>query len=119
MVFSLKKIWNFAQNALTLPMMKHLKFIITSGGHLRLGEVTLHRELIMPHEQCMGGGFYEYDYASNVLILSGKSFDYGAPRWDRVDVLLVPEAYRGITIVYRDQWDDEINLTESFSIKYY
>ena len=100
-------------------MMKHLKFILTNGGHLRLGEVTLHRELLMPHEQCWGGGYYEYDYASNVLILSGKSFDYGGPRWDRIGVLLVPEAYRGITIVYRDQWNEEMSVSDSFTIKYY
>lgn len=99
--------------------MEHPKFIITTGGHLRLGMVTLHRDLLMPHEDCLGGGFYEYDYASNILILSGKSFDYGPPRWSRVDVLLVPEAYRGIPIVYRDYWDRELNITDSFTIKYY
>ena len=99
--------------------MKHLKFIITDGGHLRLGEVTLHRELLMPHEQCLGGGFYEFDYASNRLLLSGKSFDYGPPRWSRVETLLIPEAYRNVTIVYRDHWDDELNITDTFPIKYY
>lgn len=99
--------------------MKHSKFIITSGGHLRLGMVTLHRELLMPHEQCMGGGFYEFDYASNTLILSGKSFDYGVPRWDKVDVLLVPEAYHGVPIIYRDHWDDELNITDNYTVKYY
>ena len=104
---------------LILQMMKHLKFIITNSGHLRLGEVTLHRELLMPHELCLGGGFYEFDYASNVLILSGKSFDYGAPRWNRIDVLQVPESYRGVPIVYRDQWDEEISITDTFTIKYY
>ena len=56
-------------------VMEHPKFIITSGGHLRLGMVTLHRDLLLPHEQCLGGGFYEFDYAGNILILSGKSFD--------------------------------------------
>ncbi len=99
--------------------MLHPKFIITSGGHLRLGMVTLHRDLLMPHEQCLGGGFYEFDYAGNILILSGKSFDYGMPRWDKINVLLVPEAYRGIPIVYRDSWDDEINLTIEFTVRYY
>ena len=99
--------------------MEHPKFIITSGGHLRLGMVTLHRDLLMPHEDCLGGGFYEYDYASNILRLSGKSFDYGPPRWNKVSTLLVPEAYRGIPIIYRDSWDEEINLTATFTIKYF
>ena len=99
--------------------MQHPKFIITNGGHLRLGMVTLHRDLLMPHEQCLGGGFYEYDYADNMLILSGKSFDYGTPRWGKIETLLVPEAYRGVPIIYRDSWGDELNLTASFKVQYY
>ena len=99
--------------------MEHPKFIITSGGHLRLGLVTLHRDLLMPHEDCLGGGFYEFDYANNTLILSGKSFDYGVPRWGKMNELLVPEAYRGIPIVYRDVWGDELNLTNHFTVRYY
>lgn len=81
--------------------------------------MTLHRDLLMPHEDCLGGGFYEFDYANNVLILSGKSFDYGVPRWGKINELLVPEAYRGIPIVYRDGWGDELNLTNHFNIRYY
>lgn len=99
--------------------MEHPKFIITSGGHLRLGMVTLHRDLLMPHEQCLGGGFYEFDYASNRLVLSGKSFDYGPPRWSRVETLLVQEAFLGTTIVYRDPRGEEINITNAFKIAYY
>ena len=99
--------------------MQHPKFIITSGGHLRLGMVTLHRDLLMPHEQCLGGGFYEFDYAGNRLLLSGKSFDYGPPRWGKIDMLLVPEAYRGLPILYRDSRGDELDLITAFSISYY
>lgn len=99
--------------------MEHPKFIITSSGHLRLGMVTLHRDLLMPHEQCIGGGFYEFDYVGNRLLLSGKSFDYGTPRWNKVDVLMVPENLRGAAIVYRDLRDDELNVTAAFRIEYY
>jgi hypothetical protein len=81
--------------------------------------VTLHRDLLMGHEQCLGGGFYEFDYVGNRLVLSGKSFDYGPPRWSKVDVLLVPESLRGAAIVYRDSRDDEIDVTNDFTIKYY
>lgn len=104
---------------LTLQFMEHPKFIITCGGHLRLGIVTLHRDLLMAHEQCLGGGFYEFDYPGNRLVLSGKSFDYGPPRWSRVETLLVPEAYRGMTIVYRDARGEETNITNTFKIAYY
>ncbi len=81
--------------------------------------VTLHRDLLMGHEQCLGGGFYEFDYVGNRLVLSGKSFDYGPPRWSKVDVLLVPESLRGTAIVYRDSRDEEIDVTKDFTIKYY
>ena len=99
--------------------MEHPKFIITSTGHLRLGLVTLHRDLLMPHEQCLGGGFYEFDYVGNRLLLSGKSYDYGTPRWGKIEILKVPEAYRGMAIVYRDSWDEELNLTTEYPIQYY
>lgn len=84
-----------------------------------MGMVTLHRDLLLAHEQCLGGGYYEFDYVGNRLVLSGKSFDYGPPRWGKIEVLKVPEAYRGMGIVYRDSWGDEISLTDHFAIKYY
>lgn len=99
--------------------MEHPKFIITSQGHLRLGMVTLHRDLLMAHEQCLGGGFYEFDYASNRLLLSGKSFDYGYPQWGRIDVLKVPEAFKGVAILYRDPRGDELDLSNHFTIEFY
>lgn len=99
--------------------MEHPKFIITSGGHLRLGMVTLHRDLLMAHEECLGGGFYDIDHVGNRLILSGKSFDYGPPRWNKVSTLLVPEAYRTMTVIYRDNRDEEFDLSSIAKIEYY
>ena len=99
--------------------MEHPKFIITSKGYLRLGMVTLHRDLLMEHEDCLGGGFYEFDYVGNRLVLSGKSFDYGPPRWSKVEMLQVPEAYRGMGIIYRDARGGELELTAHFTISYY
>ena len=99
--------------------MEHPKFIITTSGHLRLGRVTLHRDLLMPHEQCLGGGFYEFDYLGNRLLLSGKSFDYGTPRWSKVETLKVPESFQGMTIIYCDSWGNEINLNNEFRVQYY
>lgn len=99
--------------------MQHPKFIITTGGYLRLGMVTLHRDLLMAHEDCLGGGFYEFDYVDNRLILYGKSFDYGPPRWGKIDTLYVPENFRGVPIIYRDSWDEELNLADTFTINFY
>lgn len=99
--------------------MEHPKFIITSGGHLRLGMVTMHRDLLMPHEDCMGGGVYEFDYVGNRVILSGKSYDYGSPRWSKIEVLLVPESLKGMTVIYRDSRGEELDINGSFRISYY
>lgn len=84
-----------------------------------MGMVTLHRDLLMAHEYCLGGGFYEFDYVNNRLILSGKSFDYGLPQWSKIDVLKVPAEYRGMGIVYRDYWGKEFDLVAEYSIQYY
>ena len=99
--------------------MEHPKFIITAGGHLRLGMVTLHRDLLLPHEDCLGGGFYEFDYVGNRLLLSGKSFDYGPPRWSRIDKLLIPVAYSGMPVIYRDPRGGELELNSFFEVEYY
>ncbi len=99
--------------------MEHPKFIITGGGFLRLGMVALHRELLLPHEECLGGGFYEFDYVGGKLLLSGKSFDYGPPRWGRVEVLKVPEQYRGLTIVYRDSRGEELDIMATMRIGFW
>lgn len=99
--------------------MKHPKFIITDRGFLRLDIVYLHRDLLMPHEDCLGGGFYEFDYVNNRLMLSGKSYDYGYPQWGMIDVLKVPETFKGVPIIYRDSRDNEFNLTSEFTIEYY
>lgn len=99
--------------------MEHPKFIITGGGHLRLGMVTLHRDLLMPNEECLGGGFYEFDYVGNRVLLSGKSYDYGPPRWGKIEVLLVPEGLKGMAVLYRNSRGEELDLTSAFKTQYY
>lgn len=99
--------------------MEHPISIVTSCGHQRLGMATLLLGLLMQHKECMWGGFYEYDCASNRLILSGKSFDYDPPRWNKVMALQVPDAYRNVPIVYRDHWGNELYFTRDMNIKYY
>lgn len=80
------------------------KFIITQSGHFRLGDVRLHKHLLQKDDVCYGGGFYQFDYTSGRLLLDGASYDYGRPRWERLMdtgiTLKIPEAYRGLQIVY-------------------
>jgi len=65
------------------------KFIITEDGTLRFGDVSLHRDLIpMGDDTCHGGGFWQIDNQRGIVILSGRSFDFGAPEFSylrRVD----------------------------------
>ena len=83
------------------------KFIITSDGQFKYGDVRMHKDLLTFWEDCWGGGYYEFDYVSNRLLLSGASFDFGEPKWHYLDALKVPEYLRGFTLFYHEK---EIDL---------
>ncbi len=78
------------------------KFIVTSEGKFRFGDVTLHKELLAPGETCIGGGVYEFDYVGSRMLLSGKSYDFGRVKWSMIDQLKLPSALRGLAIYYED-----------------
>ena len=100
------------------------KFILTQHGVMRLGNVRMHKDLLEFGDFCYGGGFYEVDYGANRIILSGASFDFGFPLWERLlsmDISLkIPEDYRGMGIIYRydDQAREELKITEEFQVEY-
>ena len=99
--------------------MSQPKFIITADGFLRLGMVNMHKDLLLPGDECIGGGYYQFDYVSNRLILDRKSYDYGKPKWHWLDVLKVPSVYRGLQIVYVYDDGEELNLSNKFKVEYY
>ncbi len=101
--------------------MTQPKFIITMDGYLRLDMVNLHKHLLMPGDQCIGGGYYYFDYVSQVIILDRESYDYGPPRWHLLDTLKVPSAYRGMRIIYKynDGYHDDFEVSEELNIKFY
>jgi len=82
---------------MTLP-----KFIITMDGYFRLSMVNQHKHLLKPGDQCIGGGYYHFDFVSN-------------------RILLVPSTYRGMRIVYSydDGFHDDFNVSEELQIEYY
>ena len=80
---------------MTLP-----KFIITIDGVFRLGQVNQHKHLLKPGDQCIGGGYYHFDFVSNRIILDRESYDFGRPKWHLLEMLKVPSTYRGMRIVY-------------------
>ncbi|MBR6138565.1 MAG: hypothetical protein IKQ12_03220 [Prevotella sp.] len=101
---------------MTLP-----KFIITMDGYFRLGMVNMHKDLLKPGDECIGGGYYYIDYTSNRIILDRASYDYGRPNWYMLETLKVPSAYRGMRIVYLydDNIHDDFNVSDELTIEYY
>ena len=79
---------------MTLP-----KFIICMDGTFRLGMVNQHKHLLKPGDQCIGGGYYHFDFVSNRIILDRESYDFGRPKWHLLEVLKIPSTYRGMRIV--------------------
>ena len=88
---------------MTLP-----KFIITMDGYFRLGMVNQHKHLLKPGDQCIGGGYYHFDFVSNRILLDRESYDFGRPKWHLLETLKGPSTYRGMRIVY--SYDDGITI---------
>ena len=101
--------------------MEHPKFIITMNGYFRLGMVNMHKDLLKTGDQCIGGGYYSFDFVSNRIILDGMSYDFGAPDWHLLDSLKVPSTYRGMRIVYKydDGFHEDFNVSDELPIEYY
>ena len=61
------------------------------------------------------------DPISMKLLLSGKSYDYGKPKWNFVTgKLYVPKDYAGLQIEYDgDSFVDYVNLSSAFEVAYY
>ena len=101
---------------MTLP-----KFIITMDGYFRMGMVNQHKDLLKPGDQCIGGGYYTFDFVSNRIILDRSSYDFGKPRWHLLDKLIIPSTCRGLRLVYvyDDGFHDDFNVSEALKIEYY
>lgn len=94
------------------------KFIITMDGHLRMGMVNQHKDLLKPGDRCIGGGYYYIDYTTNRIILDRASYDFGKPKWHLLDTLIVPAAYRGMRMVYMydDNYHGDFDVNENLNI---
>ena len=88
------------------------KFIITMDGYFRLGMVNQHKDLLKSGDQCIGGGYYHFDFVSNRIILDRESYDFGRPKWHLLEVLKVPSTYR-------DGFHEDVNVSEELKIEYY
>jgi len=97
------------------------KFIITMDGYLRLGMVNQHKDLLKFGDQCIGGGYYTFDFVSNRIILDRSSYDFGKPKWHLLESLKIPSSYRGLQLIYKydDGFHDDFNVSEELQIEYY
>lgn len=50
---------------------------IIEEGLLKLGNVTLHRDLCKDPQKVEGGGYWEYNQAQSKMFFYGKSEDFG------------------------------------------
>lgn len=86
------------------------KFIITLDGELRFGNVYLHRDLLpQGHTTCHGGGLWEVDNQRGIVLLYGRSFDFGLPDFEfaqRLDRTTLP-ASLGYPMFYRRTFGGE------------
>jgi hypothetical protein len=100
------------------------KFILTQKGYLRCGIVHMHRDLLKDGDECIGGGYYQLDYVSNILVLDRESFDYGEPRWNLLvqsDIpLRVPSAFKGLQIIYysQDNCQPDFRVSQELQVLY-
>ena len=61
------------------------KFIINQDGVLKFGRVYQHRHLLEWGEDCpYGGGLWKVDEGRRCVLLYGRSFEFGAPSFERV-----------------------------------
>ena len=101
--------------------MEAPKFIITMDGYFRMGMVKRHEDLLIGDDVCIGGGYYQFDWTSNRLILNRKSYDFGRPRWHLLEMLKVPEQLRGLRIIYTydDDFHEDFIVSDELKIEYY
>ena len=87
--------------------------------HLRMGMVCQHKDLLVGREQCLGGGYYQFDWIGNRLVLDRASYDFGRPRWHLLDRLMVSASFRGLRIVYLYDDNEDFCVSDELEIEYY
>ena len=94
---------------------QHKDFLNESSVTLRDAERLIGDDL------CIGGGYYQFDWTSNRLLLDRASYDFGWPRWHLVDTLKVPAQYRSLRLVYLydDDFNEDFNVSDELKIEYY
>lgn len=66
---------------------------------LRIGNPTYHKDLVYDNEICLGGGEWEVN-KNNEMALKGQSADFGVPRFELANKILIDAELKQYKITY-------------------
>lgn len=66
---------------------------------LRIGNPTYHKDLVYDNEICLGGGEWEVN-KNNEMTLKGQSADFGVPRFELANKMLIDAELKQYKITY-------------------
>lgn len=66
---------------------------------LRIGNPTYHKDLVYDNEICLGGGEWEVN-KNNEMTLKGQSADFGVPRFELANKILIDAELKQYKITY-------------------
>jgi len=91
--------------------MEFPKFLI-HGEYVVFGHVELHGQLKLKdvEEKPLSGGSWRFNRETKVMILTGKSFDFGTPSVEDFDDKWFPPSMQGVTIYWQNEVGELIEL---------
>ena len=67
---------------------------------LRIGNPTYHKDLVYDNEICLGGGEWEVNKNNSEMTLNGQSADFGVPRFELANKILIDAELKQYKITY-------------------
>ena len=67
---------------------------------LRIGNPTYHKDLVYDNEVCLGGGEWEVNKNNSEMTLTGQSADFGVPRFELANKILIDAELKQYKITY-------------------
>ena len=67
---------------------------------LRIGNPTYHKDLVYDNEICLGGGEWEVNKNNSEMTLNGQSADFGVPRFELANKILIDVELKQYKITY-------------------
>ena len=67
---------------------------------LRIGNPIYHKDLVYDNEICLGGGEWEVNKDSNEMTLKSQSADFGVPRFELANKILIDAELKQYKITY-------------------